>query len=391
MKPFELRTENCYGCTACKMICPANAITMTENEKGFLYPQIDENKCIDCGMCRQVCSEQIKQALPHQTYIAKLKNEASRQMSRSGGVFVAISNVILRQGGTVYGAVLNDKFEVEHMRAATYDARDKMRGSKYVQSNMRDMYCYVEKDLEKGLVLFSGTPCQVAGLNKYLHCKGKSTDNLFTIELICHGVPSVKIWRDLIHYYENKKGEKLKGAVFRNKLIGGWNSHYTTFSFSDKQIIDIYYRNIFYSNLTLRDSCYACEFAKMERVSDFSIGDAWGVEKYNPEFYDSKGVSIVLLHTKKAEKLFEEAVKELYVSPVSVETYKQYNMEHPSCPHRSIEEFWIDYSGRGFRYVIEKYAKNNIFLNRKYILKNWKNLFLRCLKKYQAAYMRDAR
>ncbi len=374
MQTVELCTKNCCGCAACKMICPVNAVTMVENAKGFLYPQIDESKCIDCGMCRRVCSESVRRFIPQQAYIAKLKDDASRQMSQSGGAFVAISNVILEQGGTVYGAILNDKFEVEHVRATTYDARDRMRYSKYAQSDMHDIYCCVEKDLGERKVLFSGTPCQVAGLNRYLRCKGKNTDNLFTIDLICHGVPSVKIWRDLIQYYESKRREQVKTAVFRNKLIKGWQGHYTTFLFPDKQITDFYHRKLFYSNLALRESCYTCEFAKMDRISDFTIGDAWGVEKHDPEFYDTKGVSLILLNTDKAIKLFENAVNELYVKKVSVEIYKQGNMKHPSCPHRSIEEFWRDYNSKSFRYIIEKYAKNNVFLNRKYI-------FARCMKK----------
>ncbi|MCM1326107.1 MAG: Coenzyme F420 hydrogenase/dehydrogenase, beta subunit C-terminal domain [Bacteroidales bacterium] len=380
MKTHELCTKNCYGCTACAMICPVNAIIMVENEKGFLYPQINESLCVNCGMCQKVCSVPVKQSGSQYAYIAKLKDDTSRQMSQSGGVFVAISNVVLERGGTVYGAVLTDKFEVEHMRATTYAERDKMRHSKYAQSAMHDIYGCVEKDLEEGMVLFSGTPCQVAGLKRYLHCRGKNTDNLLTIDLICHGVPSIKIWRDLIQYYENKRGERVKAVVFRDNSVKGWSGHYSTFLFSDKQISDFYHRKLFYSNLALRESCYICEFAKMERISDFTIGDAWGVQTHNPEFYDSKGVSIMLLHTDKAAKLFEDAVNELDVISVSAETYKQGQMEYPPFPHRSIEEFWRDYNGKGFRYIIEKYAKNNIFFNKKYILKNWKKLFSRYLK-----------
>jgi coenzyme F420-reducing hydrogenase beta subunit len=364
----------CYGCGACAKVCPVQAVEMKENQKGFLNPVIDENKCVNCNKCVEVCRRKSDFHIFNDTYIAKLKDEDSMLQSQSGGAFIAIANSVLERGGVVYGAVINEQFEAEHIRATNRSEVDKMRGSKYVQSNLKDVYCQVERDLTDNVVLFSGTPCQVAGLNKYLNYRNSNTDNLYTVDLVCHGVPSVRLWRDLIRYYEEKYKDKVTKVVFCDKYRGLGRPHFN-FCIKKKLISDGYHRQLFYTNLALRESCYVCEYAKSERVSDFTIADAWGVKENNPEFFDSGGVSLFIMHTDKAVTLFPEIERQMYMKSVLFDDYRQGNMKSPSAPHRSIEQFWKDYEERTFRFIIEKYAKNNIFLNLKYAFKVlWRKL-----------------
>lgn len=359
----------CYGCTACHAICPRSAIKMEENEKGFLYPVIDSSLCIDCGLCRKACSQKNEYNLPGEAFIAKHKDEEAYLHSQSGGAFTALSDIVLKAGGLVYGAALDESFEAMHARAVCAKERDAMRGSKYVQSRMEDIYAKVERDMEDKIVLFSGTPCQIGGLLKYLRAKGIDAKNLYTVDIICHGVPSVKVWRDLMGYYEKKEKSRIERVIFRDKGLGGWRGHITTFYLKKKQISDAFHRKLFYTNLALRDSCFTCEYAQMKRVSDFTIGDAWGVENRNPEFYDRRGVSLLMFHTEKAKVWRHQVEDAMEMKRVEVEEYRQGNMIHPSLPHRDVDEFWDDYRKKSFRFILSKYARNNIFLNIHYILR----------------------
>lgn len=225
----EICQKSCYGCTACVAICPNSAISMKENEKGFLYPHIDSALCVDCELCGKVCAQSIEYNMPEDSLIAKHKNEEVYLNSQSGGAFSALSDIILYAGGVVYGACLDENFEAVHMRATCVKERDAMRGSKYVQSRMEDIYTRVEADIKDRCVLFSGTPCQVGGLLKYLKVKGTDTENLYTVDIVCHGVPSVRLWTDLIKYYENKEKSKIESVIFRDKSAGGWRGHTSTF------------------------------------------------------------------------------------------------------------------------------------------------------------------
>lgn len=359
----------CYGCSACGMICPTGAISMKENKKGFLYPCVDQKKCTDCGLCADTCHQDINFHQTEKAYIAKLKDEELLKLSQSGGAFLAMSDIVLNMGGIVYGAVMDDRLETIHARATNEKERNKMRRSKYTQSSMGDTYRYVEKDLMERVVLFSGTPCQVAGLQKYLKKRKADTTNLYTVDLICYGVPSPKIWRDLIKYYEHREGSRIVKAVFRDD-DGIWGGEYhSSFYMKNKQIIDTYYKTIFHSKLALRESCYSCEYVRRERMSDFTIGDAWGCKEKDPDFYDTKGISLLIAHTEKTEKILRAIMDTMYIKPVRMEDYMQYNTWSLSLPHRSAKEFWSDYEKKKFNYILCKYGKNNIFLNFRYVLK----------------------
>lgn len=226
---------DCCGCTACASICSHDAITMQPDALGFLYPEVDADKCVECGLCEKVCAfndkydKSLNLPLPD-AYAARHKDMNEIMKSRSGAAFVAISDYILEQGGVVYGAGYKDHFRVAHKRAITKEQRDEFRGSKYVQSDLSGVFRMVKQDLKDGYtVLFSGTPCQTSGLNSYVGKKLR--DNLVLIDIVCHGVPGPYIWRDYLTYLEKKHNDTIVMVNFRDKSIFGWKAHRETFKF----------------------------------------------------------------------------------------------------------------------------------------------------------------
>ncbi len=360
----------CYGCSACQAVCPKNAISMVENEKGFLEPSIS-SACISCGKCVQVCRAANSFHQVKKTYIAKRKDPQAQMASQSGGAFAVIAEAVLQKGGVVYGAALDETLEAHHIRVTGLAELEKLKGSKYIPSRMEHTHAMIAEDLCAGhLVLFSGTPCQVAAVYRFLAARHIPTENLYTVDLICHGTPSVLLWRDLLTYYEKKNDAKVKAVVFRDKTAGIWGSHTTTFRLENGNIFSSEdHKNLFYNNLALGESCYTCVFAQENRIGDISIGDAWGVEKENPEFYDKKGVSLVLFNTEKASQFIPALMQEMEAQEVQLSAYLQGPLREPSRPHREKKEFWRDYHTKPFSYMIRKYAKNNIFLNWKYIFR----------------------
>ena len=226
---------DCCGCTACAAVCAHDAIEMKPDGMGFLYPVVDAERCVDCGLCEKVCSfndhydTSLNLSAPD-VYGARHKDENEVATSRSGAAFIAISDYILRQGGVVYGAGYKDHFRVAHKRATTREERDEFKGSKYVQSDLRGVFRQVKKDLKEGrIVLFSGTPCQTSGLNAYVGRKLR--ENLYLVDIVCHGVPGPYIWRDYIAYLEKKQGDTICWVNFRDKQRFGWAAHKETFKF----------------------------------------------------------------------------------------------------------------------------------------------------------------
>lgn len=254
---------DCCGCTACASICAHDAITMKPDALGFLYPEVDKDKCVDCGLCEKVCafndnydtSLNLEKAL---AYGARHKDMNEVETSRSGAAFIAISDYILEQGGVVYGAGYTDHFRVVHKRATTKEERDEFKGSKYVQSDMTGVFRQVKKDLRDGLtVLFSGTPCQTSGLNSYV---GKRLrEKLFLVDIVCHGVPSPYMWRDYIAYLEKKQGSPIVWMNFRDKQKYGWAAHHETFKFKNGGG-KMSFTFLFYKHIMFRRSCGKCHF-----------------------------------------------------------------------------------------------------------------------------------
>lgn len=303
--------NECTGCYACFNICRQNAIQFTKDELGFFRPTIDNSKCIDCTLCYNICPVNKKQELkyPLDCYAVTLKDKNDILKSASGGAATALTRNIIRTGGIAYGASDEDIFNVKHIRISKEEDIEKLRGSKYVQSSINDIYSLCKSDLQKGLkVLFIGTPCQVAGLKSFLR---KDFENLYTIDLVCHGVPSQQMLNENIEYYQYTRNNTndLK-IVFRKKNESRKKIEYGFYIYEKKKSIekcfyDDSYMLGFLSCLTFRDSCYNCRYATSARVSDITLADFWGLNN-NIKFERYKGVSACLLNTNKGLSLFEE-------------------------------------------------------------------------------------
>lgn len=352
--------EECCGCTACESVCPHGAISMKADSLGFLYPCIDDSKCVDCGLCVKVCqfgkeySREEKWAEPA-VYAVRLKDEEQLCRSQSGGAFYALAVQMLERGGVVYGACFAEHFRVVHKRVGTVAELEELRGSKYVQSDLRGVFPRVKDDLRAGRkVLFSGTPCQVSGLQSYVGRRLRA--GLYTVDLVCHGVPSPAVWADYVDYVERKTGEKCESVKFRDKAFG-WASQRETFCFAKGRKLDrITFRILFYAHYMLRDSCHVCPYTNLKRCSDVTVGDFWGWTKISREFGDNKGVSLVLVNSDRGREMFDEAQSELYLIPSNATDCLQPQLQYPSGRHRKRVAFIRDYEKRGFEYVARRYG-----------------------------------
>ncbi len=356
--------ENCSGCSACYSICPKKAISMVEDEEGFLYPKVDYTKCIHCYKCQEVCefSNQRKESENLSlidTFAIKASDE-ERKKSQSGGLFAVLSDVILENGGVVYGCVFNEKFEAVHVRADTKLGRDLMRHSKYVQSNKLDTFCQVLEDLKQGKkVLFTGTSCEVVGLISFIENKNlELSKNLYCVDLICHGVPSPLVWRDYLNWESKKTRGKIKKVVCRNKHFFGWHSHVTTIKFSNLRTVEsMTFTELFGTDCILRPACYECPYKDIYHKSDITMGDCWGIEKNLPSMDDNKGVSLALVNSSKGSDLLNMASKNLYMKQIEIKDYIQEPLRKALKKPDFREEFWSDYKNNDFLFIARKYCK----------------------------------
>ncbi len=342
---------NCTGCGCCESLCPVSAIKMKENKKGFLYPVINEKYCINCGICKKNCPNLgriNKENNELKIYAMKNSNEDIRESSSSGGFFYNYAKLILELSGTIYGASFNSFNEVEHIRITELDNLKKLQGSKYVQSKINNSYIDVQKDLENDkFVLFSGTPCQVEGLKTFLSKKKTSTEKLYTCDIICHGVPSPKIFNDYLTELEKQYNSKIKNINFRHKENNLTQNIKITFENGDTYLSN-YYKNdkfykLFLDNVILRDSCYECKYSSFNRVGDISLGDFWGIENSIQNFDDNKGVSLVLVNTQKGKDIFNKLKNDFDFVETSKENCIQDNLVHPQSKSSNYEEFWNNY------------------------------------------------
>ena len=356
------KKENCCGCSVCADICPVHAIEMKTDLEGFLYPEIDNVKCISCNLCNLVCNfKPIKRGgkeldIPL-AYGVKHKRQFERDSSRSGAAFIGISDVILKNKGVIYGAVMQKDFSVKHIRAENFEQRNRMKKAKYVQSTMLSICNSIEQDLKSGReVLFSGTPCQVAGVKSYLKLKNMLNKNFYCCDLVCHGVPSPLIWKNYVEYIEKKYHGKVLEANFRDKEFG-WDSHCESFVLKgrDRKIVSRDYTTLFYDHIMFRPSCHACPFANVHRPGDISLADFWGIEKHDQSFDDNKGVSLVLVNTLAGRKLFEQASLVFDFFPCDVQDCLQPTLIRPSAPSPRRNEFWMDYYRMPFDKLLKKY------------------------------------
>ena len=368
--------HNCCGCSACVLVCPKQCISMSADNEGFLYPQVDGAICIDCGLCDKVCPviNQEEPREPLAVYAAKNNNEEIRLKSSSGGIFTLLAEQIIAEGGVVFGARFNESWEVVHDYTETIEGLEPFRGSKYVQSVIGDNFIKAKQFLKDGRkVLFSGTPCQIAGLKKFLR---KEYENLLTVEVVCHGVPSPMVWRDYLDYKRAKRAvgkntvssslnelPVIAGISFRDKT-NGWkkfgfkisyaaskaaensvsksadNTNYEITPFSE----DLFMKG-FLKNLYLRPSCYHCAARQGKSGADISIADYWGIQSIHPEIDDDKGTGLILINTKQGANYFNSTANQI---DSLTSSYNKAIMQNP-CIVKSVKEpnrrqqFWQNY------------------------------------------------
>lgn len=357
--------DDCCGCTLCSTVCPKQAITMKPDVMGFLYPDIEDSKCIDCGKCVRFCNFKEDYKTPFAldkpiAYGGRHKSLDEVAKSQSGAAFVVLSDYILSQGGVVYGVGYKDFFRAAHKRAATIEERDEFRGSKYVQSDMSGIYEQVKADLQEGRkVMFTGTPCQVAAVASYIGDK-ELRANLFLMDIVCHGVPGPFMWRDYLHFLESKENQKLTSVNFRDKKYKGWHAHVESFTFEHTYT----YTYLFYSHINLRYSCGQCPYTNFRRVSDVTVSDFWGVEKSKAARLgaDNKGCSLFLVNTEKGKLWFDSVKPSLDFIAVDLDECIQPQLLHPAKLHKKRNKFEEDFTKYGFAYVRRKYG--NVGINR---------------------------
>lgn len=301
--------RDCCGCEACVQACPKHCISFVEDVEGFLYPAVDKVSCIGCGLCEKVCPilNQAKERTPLNVYAAKNQNEQELLKSSSGGIFILLAKAVVLSGGVVFGAKYDEKWNVIHAYAETEGAIKDFMGSKYVQSRIGNTYKKAKVFLEEGRpVLFSGTSCQIVALKRFLR---REYDNLLTVDVVCHGVPSPKVWRSYLEHI-NPQHKTITYVNMRDKSRG-WSRYSYVFKSNENSLYDDYAANSIYlkgfiNNLFLRPSCFTCPAKKGKVNSDITLGDCWGYEYMCKEMFDDKGLSTIVCHTTKGEKSLME-------------------------------------------------------------------------------------
>ncbi len=360
-----LNLKDCVGCGACYNVCEFNAIKMIYDVEGFVYSKINIDKCVKCNKCLTVCPVINKPDINKKfnIYAGYDKNKNIVKMSSSGGLFRRFAKYILNQNGIVFGVGF-DELKLKHLEINSLDNLNKICGSKYVQSYIGDSYKKVKIALnENKKILFSGTPCQISGLKSYLKYFGlDNNSNLFTIAIVCHGVPSTKIFNDYINLLQNKYNSKVKNINFRNKLKG-WQNYYITIEFDDKKIIQKASKNSymigFLKNYYLRKTCYNCKFKETIKDIDILLGDAWGIKNNYPDIYNKNGTSILIINSKQGEYLYKKNLKYLKLKKINYNFVKKYN----PCIYKSVKDiikrknFFELYLSEGFKYVYIKFMR----------------------------------
>lgn len=357
--------EACCGCGACADICPGNCITMEQDSEGFSYPHINKEKCVDCGRCISVCPFKSKKD-EHSVigcYGCYSNIDEERKRSSSGGVFSLFAKKVISDKGIVFGTAMTaDCKKAVVSSAEDFDSLKKLCGSKYLQSDPEDSFLRVKNELAKGRkVLYSGTPCQINGLKNYL---GKEYDNLLCLEIICHGVPSPLLWKKYVQYVEDNHNGKMTHVNFRCKEKG-WANFGAEETVNGKRFFKSKdydpFLQMFLKNYCLRPSCYACQ-AKEHRTADITIGDFWGVDSIMPDMNDGKGVSLVIIRTKKGQQAFSDIQQDCKYKECDYEAAIQKNTaEKHSVPLPAQRKtFFEDLNSKPFKKIISIYLENPI-------------------------------
>ena len=359
--------KDCCGCYACYSICPKQCITMKADEEGFWYPVVNQDKCINCNLCKKVCPIINKPeciSYDRKAYAMYNKNEDVRLQSSSGGIFTLLAEYIINNNGKVYGATFDDDFNVKHIGIDKLENISLLQGSKYVQSKIENVYKSVKTDLNNGRqVLFTGTPCQVVGLKSFFLLE---YDNLILMDIVCHGVPSPLIWQKYLDELKKSYKQNIQQIYFRNKDTG-WKNYSIKIVF-DKDIYkkiglnDVYMRG-FIGDIYLRPSCYSCKFKGIERISDITVADFWGIQNVKPKMDDNKGISLVVIQSEKGKAIFEKVKENIEFVNVNINESLKYNPSalKPVTYNVKRDEFFAELSmNKNIEELIKRYTKRNI-------------------------------
>ena len=372
---ISFNNDKCTGCGACKNICPKDCISLIENEEGFLHPIINYDKCVKCNKCSDICTINnefiFQDSIEQQCYFAYNKNKKEILKSSSGGVFYIIAKEILKNNGVVFGAKMDSDMKVYHCMVDSDKKLLELLGSKYVQSDIGYTYKEVKKYLCNGKnVLYSGTPCQIAGLKMYLN---KDYKNLITIDILCHGVPSQKMFLDHIKFIENKKNNKIQYYNFRNKKVSKWGDYKYCYKFvkkdkiySDSALLDVFF-NSFIKGYIFRRSCYICKYASKNREGDITLGDFWGVEKYYKNIICDNGISAVIINTNKGLSLFNNISDKIIFGETEIDMIanKNHSLLEPISIPKERSEIFNYIKQRGYSNWAFKYYYSRQYLFRK--------------------------
>lgn len=364
----NLKKKDCCGCSACLNICPVNAIEMIEDKEGFKYPKINYDKCIKCNKCSNTCPVINKQLNGYNgKAFACFNNDNNERInSSSGGIFSLIANYVFDNKGIVVAPAFDENFNVKHILIDNRKDLEKLMGSKYVQSDVTTIFKSVKKKLDEGiLVLFSGTPCQISGIKKYLN---KEYKNLILQDVACHGVPSPKLWELYVTYRKHKDNDCIKNISFRDKS-NGWQDFQMKFNYKNKSYKKSHnndpYFELFLNNISLRSSCYNCKFKDKYKSSDITLADYWGIENIKEHKFDlQNGISLVIINSDKGLDIFNNIKNKMTYQETDYDKALIYNSAIISSVEKpkKRDKFAKDLQKNNFSKLYKKYRrKNNIF------------------------------
>ena len=371
--------SHCTGCTACVTICPKSCIVLEADDEGFMYPRVMQEMCVDCGLCEKVCPVDKKIVELEKDspclYAAYHNNEKIRHDSSSGGIFSAIAEKVIEEGGTICGCVCDGNKLIKHTFIHKVEDLHKLRGSKYVQSSIEGVFSRIKEYLLNNTpVLFCGTPCQVAGLISFV--PAKLQERLYTIDFICHGVPSPKVWDKYVKWQETVHNSHITDVSFRSK-IKGWTFSHMVLEFENSEQYskslerDKYLRG-FLNDVTLRPSCYECSFKTVNRVSDLTLADFWGIKKVDPSMYRKDGVSLVLVQSKKGESLMMAIDSKITKKeePLEKVTSININLQKSVVKPTNRELFFANIDKYDYKTLYSRFLSISMLTEMKFIIRN---------------------
>lgn len=374
-----INKEDCCGCSACVSICPKTTINFIQDSEGFNYPHVDVDKCVECGLCEKTCPIIQRKSIdktvanPLQYKAVRIKDKKILSESSSGGAFSILADIIFDLNGCVCGVEYSEEGLPHHIIIDSKTELYKLRGSKYVQSNILGIFPAIKQRLLKGqYVLFSGTSCQVDGLKKYLR---KDYANLLTVDLVCHSIPSPLIYKEYLIYCSKKLKKEIVSIDMRYKKTYGWSHRFSyRYCFKDgKSVIDspfvVNWGRLFFSEMINRPSCGDCQYANLNRVSDFTIADFWDDDKKRTDIYSKEGTSLLLVNTEKGINALESCQNNFYSWNITKEEALQPCLCHTTKPSDKRDEFWDFYYKNGFENSYNRYFADTKYVILKKIIK----------------------